>query len=186
MLLLLSIAGCFFSMPEQVSCTDPHLWYAPDGSGDTYFGCAPPEGWSETPPDESAYAASTQTTTVGPEPDIDTDEPDVDTGEQTVVFPPRDTAPPKPVVTGDTGSPPDTALPDPEDTALPPEDTGLDTGAAIDTSDTGAEPIEPGELPPTGDTGLPAARVGDTAPPLPDDTGLVIVVPVPDDDTGTP
>ena len=181
MLLLLSIAGCFLSLPEKAPCSDPHLWYAPDGSGDTYFGCEPPGGWTEIPPDESVYAASTQTVSPGPEPDVDTDEPDIDTGEQTVVFPPRDTSPPEPVVTGDTGGAIDTGL-DPEDTALPPEDTGIDTGAPVDTTDTGLDPQGEGEPARTGDTGVPAGAVGDTALP-PVDTGIVIV---PDDDTGTP
>jgi hypothetical protein len=26
-------------------CGEPHVFYAPDGSGDVYFGCSPAEGW---------------------------------------------------------------------------------------------------------------------------------------------
>jgi hypothetical protein len=173
-----SLVGCFLSLPEKAPCTDPHLWYAPDGSGDTYFGCAPPEGWQEVPPDESVFAASTQTVTEGDtDVDIDTDPADIDTGEQTVTFPPRDTAPPEPITTGDTGLlPGDTGAYDPPDTALPPEDTGFDTGAPLrDTNDTGADLLQ------TGDTGLPLLAQ-DTGL-LPQETGLL---PIDDDDTGTP
>src|SRR5262245_3674317 len=116
------LVGCFFSLPEKAECEDPHLWYAPDGSGDTYFGCEPPEGWKETPADESLYAAATTTTTLHD----DDDEPAIDTSTPAITFPPRDTSPPEPQVTADTGGigPVDTSIPpDTSDTAVPTEDT---------------------------------------------------------------
>src|SRR5262249_45483167 len=43
---------------DQHRCDQPHLYYAPDNSGDTYFGCEPPVGWLETPADESTFEAA--------------------------------------------------------------------------------------------------------------------------------
>ncbi|MCA9495068.1 MAG: hypothetical protein KC621_34305, partial [Myxococcales bacterium] len=48
--LALALLGCW-SREVVPECVDPHLWYAPDGSEDVYFGCTPPAGWIDTPPD---------------------------------------------------------------------------------------------------------------------------------------
>lgn len=158
--ILLTLAGCFLlSQPEATRpCESPHLWYAPDASGDVYFGCTPPEGWGRTPPDEHLFET----------PPTPTPPPEVDTGTTAtdgwVPPPPPDTGGPLPDTAElDTGLFEDTGLGDtglgdtglggtaPDDTGLPPEDTA-DTG--LPWEDTGAfqRPPEDTGLPP-GDTG---------------------------------
>lgn len=98
---------------------EPHLFYAPDGSGDTYFGCEPPAGWLETPADETLYMRPPTL----PEPAAA-----ARSGEETGLPIYLGTA-----VTGDTGAAP---APAPEGAA---PDTS-DTGAWVDTADTGYVP----------------------------------------------
>jgi hypothetical protein len=164
---VLSLAGCFLlSQPEpQAHCDAPHLWYAPDDSGDVYFGCAPPEGWVRTPPDEHEFASLP---TAPPPPDTDTGSAPTDGW---VPPPPPDT----------TVSPPDTSL-----------DTGwIDTAGTGDTADTAANDTGLGGPPQaddTADTGLPPVDTADTglldtgwdtgAPQLQGEAGVV--------DTGLP
>lgn len=200
--LLLHLAGCFLLDREPLpACDEPHLWYAPDASGDVYFGCQPPGGWLRSPPDELAFATST---TPGPDPVIPTEDTPSDTGggvtdTDTVEPPPTDTSRPPDTHTGDTGAdtagdtgaddtsdtgalePEDTGAPLPEDTSAlpPPEDTG---GGPADTSDTGAPPpqdtSDTGAAPPPQETGaLPEGPQDTAAPPPPPGGG---------DDTGAP
>lgn len=163
-------------------CAEPHLYYAPDGSSDVYFGCDPPPGWLETPPDEGEFAP-----VAPPLPAVEAG-PDIGVGE---------TGLPIHVGTGATGDTADTGrrgelTPSPaNDTGLPPVDS-WDTGAdpvqgPIDTNDTGLLPpvdtADTGLLPPAVDTALPldtgaagGTFVGGTGAPAVD-TGILEDVP---------
>jgi hypothetical protein len=179
----LTLGACWFSSPSPPACKDPHLWYAPDSSGDVYFGCDKPEGWLENPPDEGAYAVvmSSNKETGDPYTDASwtdesattdesvTDETSSDRGRQDTAELPPDTFDTgelpleeerrreEPIDTWDTASPegegPDTA------------DTGLPFEEEPDTADTGLPFEEDGMvqetgLPPAGDTALPMGDTG--------------------------
>jgi hypothetical protein len=184
-----TLGACWFSTPSPPACKDPHLWYAPDSSGDVYFGCDRPEGWLETPPNEGAYAVvmSSNEETGTPYTDGDyTDESsttDVSSTDEGQSGPPRQDTADLPPDTFDTGALPeeqgreedepiDTELIDTWDTASPegegPDtaDTGLPFEEEPDTADTGLPLEEEGMVP---ETGLPPAE--DTAPPM-GDTGI--------------
>jgi hypothetical protein len=165
-----------WSGPDE--CAEPHLYYAPDGSSDVYFGCDPPLGWLETPPDEVEFvpvAPALPAAEAGPEIGV------------------GDTGLPIYVGTGVTGETSDTArgerqaAPSPgNDTSLPPLDswdTAADPRLPVDTSDTGAVPMgdtaDTGLLPPAVDTALPlhtgaagGTFVGGTGAPVMD-TGIL-------------
>ncbi len=154
---LLWLASC--GIPDAKPCDDPHLWYAPDSSGDVYWGCEPPAGWLDGPPPlvDSGLPTPTPTTTQvtadtatpsPPEP-VDTDGP-VDTSRPAVVETGwLDTA-----LSLDTG-PVDTGTFDTSETG------GLDTSetgwyGTGHTGDTGVyDSAETGVFFETADTGLP-------------------------------
>ncbi|MEZ4235316.1 MAG: hypothetical protein R3F59_03985 [Myxococcota bacterium] len=172
------LQGCFLlSSPEpERACDAPHLWYAPDTSGDVYFGCVPPDGWVRTPPDEERLAA----------PPPPAPAPTGDSGAYTPtdgwVPPPPDTAPP--TATHDTGwiDTADTAWgdtglggPDRPDTGAAPAGDTADTGW-IDSGDTG---VGDTGLPPDGtapaDTGVAAGDTGVALREEPPEAGAVVL-----------
>lgn len=148
----LSIVACWFSRPAAPSCDEPHLWYAPDSSGDVYFGCDQPPGWLATPPDEESFAIEIPAPPEPEEPDPTTDP--FTSADPTGINPPKE----------DTGLSPE---PPPDDTSDEPEETGLEEGPrGGDTGEIEDRTGDTGELPPeTGDT-------GDTADLPPEETGL--------------
>lgn len=164
----LSVVACWFSRPSAPSCDEPHLWYAPDTSGDVYFGCDQPAGWLVTPPDETIYTVVLSETQTEPDEESlswisasePTEDPNPPTDTAEVPEPRRDATqetglPENPIDTADFDTNLDTAdtgdwpvdAPRPEDTGDLPPETGLleETG-----QDTGALPPEGV----TGETGL--------------------------------
>jgi hypothetical protein len=151
--------GCSGNTPAGPSCAEPHVYYAPDNSGDLYFGCAPPEGWVLTAPGEPEPRDPTAALPVPPvaatpplprpPPLVEDVPPTGDTGgyEEEVV------EPPSPETGDDTGGAEegDSAAPDGSgDTGLPEGGEGLEG-----PPDTGVVPEgEPDFDPETGDTGL--------------------------------
>jgi hypothetical protein len=184
---LLASAGCGWWEPETPTCDEPHLFYANDLSGDVYFGCDPPKGWTETPADDPAYGVAPRPP---PKPVVQRpwDPPRPDPQPQEAVASSKDDTGADPmtangsVVWAGTGQTGDTALP-PEEPHLEPRDTGApapdDTGAPFEavggtggdawTGDTGGDP-QP-RRPRRDDTGAPPADDTGGPPPPPADTG---------------
>jgi hypothetical protein len=151
-------AACTCGRRPDGDCDDPSLWYEPGGGAGVYWGCTPPEGWTNTPPRGTADTSAP----VDPSPDdaplVVIPEPEnVDTGWLGTGFTGTTGGTGATGMTGDTGVF-DTGLP--LDTALPMETGPIETAAADtappDTSapvaDTAAapavEPAPPVEEPP--------------------------------------
>lgn len=153
-------AACTCGRRSDDACDDPSLWYAPDGAG-VYWGCRPPDGWTNTPPQATADTAGAPLVGAGDhaEPEVIVPDPYVDTG-MFDTFATGVTA-----MTGATARTGDTALldtgvvPGKADTTVPLGTGAVDTAAidtaAIDTSaidtvtvDTALPPADPAAVVP--------------------------------------
>ena len=136
-------AACTCGRRSDGACDDPSLWYAPDGAGGVYWGCAPPAGWTSSPPRGTADTAALA---AGP----------ADLNEPRVLIPDAPAADTDALgtlataTTGATASTGDTAqvdtgnVPGPADTTMPLETGAIDTAAAADTvpADTAMAPAD--------------------------------------------
>lgn len=165
-----ALAGCTCGQ-GTATCTEPSLWYAPDGSEGVYWGCTPPMGWLNEPPGtvDTGQVARVPRFHAPREPDVvvperrDAHDTSVagtgstagtgatgGTGDTGVL--PADTG--AGIVGDTTAVPGDTAAP--ADTAAVPGDTGLsvDTVAgetAAPAVDTAAPPADAAPPPDEGD-----------------------------------